>query len=134
MRRNEGRRFRQREQQRLYETEDSVPAFALRWLKIIHDARAHYATGLLLAIHRRFYLRSGASDHIYLDANLWEEAGIGRGRERTQVLINLRKLPGLVTLDRAPSYSAHWRITKGRDWYLPESADLKPEEEDETAI
>ena len=101
--------------------ENFIPGFPIRWLRMVHRARAYPALGLLLALHRKFYMR-GHPRSVYLTSAIWAVSGVGEGRGRVRALNGLRKLSQLVVLDRAPAPWAYWRVSKGPEWDLEGSS------------
>jgi hypothetical protein len=94
-------------------------SFPLRWLTIVAQAQALPALPVLLVIHRVFEC-DGRKQERYLTPRIWEQAGVEDETARRRAMRHLKKLPGLLILDRAPDPRYYYRIRKGPDWYIPE--------------
>jgi hypothetical protein len=95
----------------------------LRWLKVVSEAGAQPALGLLLIVHRVFVTHKRAKA-IYLTPIMWGQAGIEGDAARKRTLRHLKTIPRLVVLSRAQSPGCHYRIDRGPEWSLLESNPL----------
>jgi hypothetical protein len=91
-----------------------VPAFPLRILDAVVQARATAALPLILVIHRQLKMTRRASTP--LNPTLWKRVGSPSQRRRETILSRLRSVPDVVRLEERRTYDARYRVSRGSLW------------------
>jgi hypothetical protein len=99
--------------------DQSIPFYPTTPLHIVHAIiakKAEYALPLVLAAHRRMYIREAKATA--LTKPIWQAAGLYEASEQRKrtTLQHLRKIPEVLTLIEKPSFIARYWVAYGPLW------------------